>query len=74
MIENKKLWRIIRQKGEINLTAINNVLSRNGYKFISGLQINQIEVLILATDEQIEHLKETSGEMRFIPNIYQKVK
>lgn len=58
MIENKKLWRVIKQTGKINLSALNAVLSRNGYDSITGLQISSVEVLILATNEQIQHLKE----------------
>ncbi len=62
MIEDKKLWRVIKRNGDLNLSELNEVLKRNGYSSITGLRIGLVEVILLASDEQIKHLKE-SGEI-----------
>ncbi len=62
MIEDKKLWRVIKKDGDLNLSELNEILKRNGYSSITGLRIGLVEVILLASDEQIKHLKE-SGEI-----------
>ncbi len=60
MIENKRLWRIIKRNGQINLAELNEILLKNGYQSVVGLPIGSVEVILLATEEQIQHLKETN--------------
>ncbi len=62
MIEKRKLWRVIKSGGEVDLNKLDEVLKRNGYASIVGLQIGSVEVVLLATDEQVKHLKQ-SGEI-----------
>ncbi len=62
MVEDKKLWRVIKKDGGLDLNELNEVLKKNGYNSITGLRIGSVEVVLLASDEQIKHLKE-SGEI-----------
>lgn len=58
MIEDRKLWRIVRNIDNISLEEMNQILTSNGYTGIVGLKVNAMEVVILATDIQIIRLKE----------------
>ena len=59
MIEDRKLWRIVRNIDNISMEEMNQILASNGYTGVVGLKVNQMEVVILATDGQISRLKET---------------